>query len=247
VAQPQGAGEPDGEARALLRQASVHLTVESPLVARVDARFEIAGGGRLELLLTRLPGQVLSELRVELDGEAVETTAGRRNDPGMRRLRLPLDGGPASLTIGYSVQKTPGTPFRYPLVVPDATTVQDSRSVRLLVTLPPGAVWAGDSFPRFDRVETGDAGTTLQARLIGAPALAYVAFASGHAPLRLDLFLEISALALVAAALAWWGLRWRQSSAATADGPDRPGGTRAARPGRRQGGGTGDRPGASDG
>ena len=151
------------------------MTVDGPTAARVAATFELAGSSAAALLLAELPGQTIEAVEIRIDGVPLPGAAEPRSS-ALRAYALPAPAA-GRLEVSYRLEGSDPARFRYALPVPEATPTGDTDVVRLVVTLPDGADFAGNVFPP---MEPGEAG--LEASLAAVPAVVHVVFGARRAP-----------------------------------------------------------------
>jgi hypothetical protein len=192
-----------------LLSAEILLDIKDPTVATVSATFRLAGEGEVVVLLADLPGQRLDQFEFRIDDESVPFTEERRSS-AMRALRSGKAVGAGFVAIGYRVRNAAPARYRFALPVPEATPTGEERSVQLIVQLPDGARFAGNSFPPLLATGSGEfAATTL-----AVPGQAHVVFGDAGMALWAHLILEWTALAVAAAMLlaGWYWSRCRARS-----------------------------------
>ena len=115
--------------------------------------------------------------------------------------------------MSYRLGGSDAPPYRFAMPVPESTPGGDTDVVRLAVTLPDGAAFAGNVFPP---MEVGD--DVLAAELAAVPAILHVVFGEAGAELYRHRVLEIEALGLAAVLLLagwWWHARRGRAAEAT--------------------------------
>ena len=191
-----------------LRSAQAEITQASPLDCEVRLTLTVEGATEIEHRLATLAGSVVTLL------ESPPAEAPR--DVG-RTKALIVRPAPGTYALHYRVQQPPEGAFRCPLWLPTTPADGRSRAVQLAVTIPDGAE-AAATMPAFTWI--GRRGTATTAHL---PAIAIVRFASpGEArPWDIARVMDLTAMATLAAATAWWLGRARRSRPVAA----RPSGT----------------------
>lgn len=191
-----------------LRAAVIDLTIESARAARVHAAFEFAGSGPVVVLIADLPGQRIDALEASVAGRpaAVEPT---RRSSALRAFAVNTGLGGDQLTIAYRVTNTSAADFRYALPVPEAAPTGAERSVRLAVSTPAGAAFAGNAFPPL----TAAGPDAWAASLVAVPSLAHVVFGDAGVALYQHRVLEFLAIG-GALGLLLFGWGWSRRRAA---------------------------------
>jgi hypothetical protein len=196
-------------ASGVLRSAQAEITQASPLDCEVRLTLTVDGATEIEHRLATFAGSVVTLL------ESPPAEAPR--DVG-RTKALIVRPAPGTYALHYRVQQPPEGAFRCPLWLPTTPADGRSRAVQLAVTIPDGAAAAG-TMPAF--TWTGRRGTATTAHL---PAIAIVRFASpGEArPWDIARVMDLTAMATLAAATAWWlgRARRRRPVAARPSGPE---------------------------
>lgn len=192
-----------------LLSAEIILDIKDPTAAAVSAVFRLAGEGEIVVLLADLPGQQLDQLEFRVDGKSVPFTEQRRSS-AMRSMHPGESAGAGVLEISYRVRNAAPARYRFALPVPEATPTGKERSVHLIVRLPDGVRFAGNSFPPLLAAGSGE----FSAATLAVPAQVHVVFGDVGAALWAHQILEWTALAVAAAMLlaGWYWSRRRARS-----------------------------------
>jgi hypothetical protein len=192
--------------------AVIDLTIESAGAASVEALFELAGSGPIVVLLADLPGQRVEDLEASMAGRPVALTTTRRSS-ALRAFSVDAAAVGDQLTLAYRVTNATGSDYRYALPVPEAVPTGEERSVRLAVSTPAGAAFAGNAFPPL----TGTGPDAWEASLVAVPSLVHMVFGEAGIALRQHRVLEGLAIggALGLLLFGWGWSRRRAASGAT--------------------------------
>ena len=205
---------PPAAAAPALEVATLTVHISTPERARVEADYLLTGSGTGELMFTWFPGQTLSELNVQVNGERHPVVPPGELRSAIWRLPLRLsEAGPHRLHVDYVVRVSETFRHRFPLPVPTAAAAAAARPVEIRVLLPTNTFFDGDSFPRLAVGPSDSGGEILRAQLVAVPSFVHVSFSTQPAGMlsfsaRLEL-LAAGALALLP--IAWVVLRrWRR-------------------------------------
>ena len=190
-------------AEPLLRSAEARIRVSSATSCEVDLTLAVSDAVRIEHRIESVPGS-----RVELVDLSGATAVGPIRTVGRTRALELSPSGP-TYTVRYSVRQPASDAYRCPLWLPTVPADGQSRAVRLVVTIPEGAI-PGGTMPVFEWV-----GTQGSSSLGHVPAFVRVPFAmpGTRAPWDLARIMDgVSVVTLVGATLAW--ARWRRRRSA---------------------------------
>lgn len=194
----------------MLLGADVRLDVLSPTQARITIELAVAAERSVELTLATFPDSAAPPevlLRQEGDARALPLAGGEGQV--VRLSYRPRSGvGPASLS--YLVQAPDRYAYRFPLLVPTASPDADGAAIAIQVTLPPGARFSGDGFPKLAVSEERGGREVLRGRAAAMPGFVHVVFSDRRPWIARHHLIEIVALLVVAVPAIGMLRSWRR-------------------------------------